>query len=126
MYKNWRPCWNLFDFENCEFDVVEICERSGAGTKVSLLTKVDGNRAVFMPDKKEKVVTILEDEYLRFSHQIPAFQLTDQKGLVQQFCVKVRESFEPVQRKWPTRLRLILASELSDHDAALLVNEFAS
>nr|CAD1817006.1 unnamed protein product [Ananas comosus var. bracteatus] len=80
LYKNWRPSWTLFDFENCEFDVVEICERTGAGTKVSLLTRVDGYRTVFMPDKKSRVVEVPEDEYLRFSHRIRAFQLMDQRG----------------------------------------------
>ncbi|XP_010941769.1 uncharacterized protein [Elaeis guineensis] len=83
VYKNWRAGWTLSDFENCEYDVVEICEHTGSSMRVSLLTKVTGYRAVFRPERKGNTSTMMEipeDEFLRFSHQIPAFQLTGERG----------------------------------------------
>ncbi|XP_072954171.1 uncharacterized protein [Typha angustifolia] len=91
IYKNWRVGWTVLDLENCDFDIVEICQRTNSGTKVSFLTKVSGYRAVFMPDRKRNVtgtMDIPEDEYLRFSHQIPSFQLTDER------CGKLRGYWE--------------------------------
>ncbi|XP_008776154.1 uncharacterized protein LOC103696336 [Phoenix dactylifera] len=83
VYKNWHAGWTLSDFENCEYDVVEICERTGSGMKVLLLTKLTGYRAVFRPERKGNSITMMEipeDEFLRFSHQIPVFRLTDERG----------------------------------------------
>ncbi|XP_072994680.1 uncharacterized protein [Typha latifolia] len=83
IYRNWRAGWTLLDVRNCEYDVVEICQHTGGGMKVSLLSKVDGHSTVFMPDKNGKATKTMElpeDEYMRFSHQIPAFRLTNERG----------------------------------------------
>ncbi|KAG1326321.1 Heat shock protein DnaJ N-terminal domain-containing protein [Cocos nucifera] len=83
VYKKWRAGWTLTDLQNCEYDLVEICEHTGSGIEVSLLTKVNGYRAVFRPERKENALAMMvipEDEFLRFSHQIPAFQLNEERG----------------------------------------------
>ncbi|CAD5196267.1 unnamed protein product [Musa acuminata subsp. malaccensis] len=83
VYKNWSVGWGLPELEKCEYDVVEICERSGCGLKVKPLTKVNGYTSVFKPEENTNAATELEiptNEYIRFSHQIPAFRLTDENG----------------------------------------------
>lgn len=50
MYMNWEPDWSPSSINACEFSLVDVVGRSEAGTKVSLLTKVNGYVAVFKPD----------------------------------------------------------------------------
>nr|CAD1821932.1 unnamed protein product [Ananas comosus var. bracteatus] len=81
VYKNWRVGWALSDIQDSEYGIVEICEHTNTGTKVLFLAKVDGYMAVFMPDRKEEsTIEIAKGDYLRFSHQIPAFRLTNERG----------------------------------------------
>ncbi|CAD5169460.1 unnamed protein product [Musa acuminata subsp. malaccensis] len=82
VYKNWNANWKHSDLENCEYDVVEICECTDAGMKVRLLMKVSGYRSIFKPEIEGKAVTmeIPNDKYITFSHKIPAFRLTNEIG----------------------------------------------
>lgn len=81
VYKNWRAGWTAHDFENCEYELVEIFGQTDSSIQVQLLRKVDGYRTVFMPYRAEgSVKTIRKDEYPKFSHQIPCFHLTHEKG----------------------------------------------
>ncbi|WOL17829.1 hypothetical protein Cni_G26622 [Canna indica] len=82
LYKNWTVGWSYSDLENCEYDVVEICECADVSMKVRLLKKVNGYRAVFKPEIEGKSVTmeIPIDEYTRFSHKVSAFPLTNERG----------------------------------------------
>ncbi|KAJ0975639.1 hypothetical protein J5N97_017604 [Dioscorea zingiberensis] len=83
VYRNWDVGWTRVDLENCEYDVVEIIEHTGSGLEVLLLEKVDGYRAVFKPARKDGIlnsVEVLKAEYVRFSHQIPSFKLTQEWG----------------------------------------------
>ncbi|KAJ6848360.1 uncharacterized protein M6B38_273925 [Iris pallida] len=79
LYKDWSIEWTQSDLEKCDYDVVEVLEHTGSVIRVLALTKVDDHDAVFMPEKKEVTQTfeIPAGESLRFSHQIPAFRLTD-------------------------------------------------
>ncbi|XP_062189238.1 uncharacterized protein LOC133892460 [Phragmites australis] len=79
VYKNWRAGWTAQDFEKCEYELVEIFGHTDSSIQVQLLRKVDGYRTVFMPCKGS-VKTISKDEYPKFSHQIPCFHLTNEKG----------------------------------------------
>jgi curved DNA-binding protein CbpA len=81
VYKNWRAGWTAYDFEKCEYELVEIFGQTDSSIQVQLLRKVDGYRTVFMPYRAEgSVKTIRKDEYTKFSHQIPCFHLTHEKG----------------------------------------------
>ncbi|CAL9200239.1 unnamed protein product [Musa hybrid cultivar] len=82
VYKNWSAGWSRSDWQNCEYDVVEISECTDAGLKVRVLTKVDGYRAVFKHESEGKAVTmdVPVNEYIRFSHKIPSFRLTNERG----------------------------------------------
>ncbi|KAJ1282933.1 hypothetical protein BS78_03G089000 [Paspalum vaginatum] len=81
IYKNWRVGWTAQDFEKCEYELVEIFGHTDSSIQVQLLRKVDGYKAVFMRHRSEgSVMTIRKDEYPKFSHQIPCFHLTHEKG----------------------------------------------
>ncbi|XP_065863545.1 uncharacterized protein [Euphorbia lathyris] len=83
LYRNWTENMNLSDLENCEYDVVEVLEKNNFRIKVLFLEKVDGFKSVFKGQRKEGSAVTTEVfiiELLRFSHQVPAFKLTDEKN----------------------------------------------
>ncbi|XP_039146647.1 uncharacterized protein LOC120283912 [Dioscorea cayenensis subsp. rotundata] len=83
VYRNWHNGWTRKDLENCEYDVVEIYRHTGSQLEALLLEKVEGYRAVFKPARKDGTwhkMEVLANEYARFSHRIPAFKLTQERG----------------------------------------------
>ncbi|KAJ6838137.1 uncharacterized protein M6B38_319660 [Iris pallida] len=81
LYKNWSVGWSYSDLETCELDVVEILASDSSGFRVSPLAKVNGYRFVFKPQRGSGTeLFIPHAERLRFSHQIPAFRLTEERG----------------------------------------------
>lgn len=76
IYKNWTPP----SVDTCEFVIGEIVGRTEESIKISPLTQLNGFRAVFMPDKQNEVVEIPTRDRLRFSHRIPSFLLTEERG----------------------------------------------
>jgi curved DNA-binding protein CbpA len=65
--------------KNSEYDVVEVVNDTARATEVSALTKVAGYKSVYKNPRRD-ILVILRAEYRRFSHQIPAFQLTEQES----------------------------------------------
>ncbi|ONK67544.1 uncharacterized protein A4U43_C05F1140 [Asparagus officinalis] len=83
IYKNWSFGWSFSDVESCEFDLVEIVAVSSSGFKVLVLSKVNGYSCVFTGKGRgipSKIVDIPISERLKFSHRIPAFRLTEERG----------------------------------------------
>ncbi|CAO2164229.1 unnamed protein product [Urochloa humidicola] len=80
VYMNWAPDWSPSSINACEFALGEVVSRSEAGTKLSFLTKVDGYVTVFKPDDGREVLEIPTSENSRFSHRIPCFRLSGEKG----------------------------------------------
>lgn len=81
VYKNWKAGWTAQDFEKCEYELVEIIGHTDSSIQVQLLKKVAGYKMVFMQCRADgSLKTIRKDEYPKFSHQIPCFHLTHQKG----------------------------------------------
>ncbi|KAJ0980713.1 hypothetical protein J5N97_008968 [Dioscorea zingiberensis] len=79
VYKNWHVTWQQpSDLVDCAFDIVEILEQTGSGIRVFLM---EIHQSVFIPRKRRRSRSMLipPDEYLRFSHRIPAFRLTEEK-----------------------------------------------
>uniref|UniRef100_A0A2P2MY67 J domain-containing protein n=1 Tax=Rhizophora mucronata TaxID=61149 RepID=A0A2P2MY67_RHIMU len=90
LYRNWSPEIEASELENCQYDIVEVLEENDSKIKVLFLDRVDGFNAVFRPKLKggsAVTMQVLRTELLRFSHQIPAFRLTEEKaGSLRGFC----------------------------------------
>ncbi|XP_010312343.2 uncharacterized protein [Solanum lycopersicum] len=85
LYKSLRK--SGLDPDKFEYDIVEVIEYSKEWIKVSSLVRVDGLKSVFKQQTSNSVtLEIQKDEFWRFSHQIPAFQLTGEKGGVLRGC----------------------------------------
>uniref|UniRef100_A0A0D3HN87 J domain-containing protein n=1 Tax=Oryza barthii TaxID=65489 RepID=A0A0D3HN87_9ORYZ len=80
IYKNWTSEWTPPRVDTCEFVIGEIVGRTEASIIIYLLTQLNGFRAVFMPDKQSAVMEIPTRDRLRFSHRIPSFLLTEERG----------------------------------------------
>ncbi|OMO53740.1 hypothetical protein CCACVL1_28388 [Corchorus capsularis] len=82
LYRNWSPHIKCSDLENWEYDIVQVVEETLWHRKVLLLERVDGFNSVFKP-KVEGGSDVTMDipcvEQIRFSHQIPSFQLTNER-----------------------------------------------
>uniref|UniRef100_N1R1C2 DUF3444 domain-containing protein n=1 Tax=Aegilops tauschii TaxID=37682 RepID=N1R1C2_AEGTA len=66
---------------------VQILTHTDSSIQVKLLRKVDGHRTVFR--REPSVETICKEEYLKFSHQIPRFHLTNEKGGKLRGCLEL-------------------------------------
>uniref|UniRef100_A0A1D1YUT1 Curved DNA-binding protein n=1 Tax=Anthurium amnicola TaxID=1678845 RepID=A0A1D1YUT1_9ARAE len=87
LYKNWNIEWKVSDIKNCsesgEYEVVEVLSSFASMVTVMILEKVDGFKAVFRSQRTFGVSNTMEiprSEFLRFSHRIPSFRLTEEKG----------------------------------------------
>ncbi|KAK2977375.1 hypothetical protein RJ640_013354 [Escallonia rubra] len=82
LYKNWNADLSYSDLVKSEFEIVEVLKDTESSTKVTSLVRVTGYKSVFRAPRKSRSITDMEiprDELARFSHQIPAFQLTTEK-----------------------------------------------
>ncbi|KAG2300173.1 hypothetical protein Bca4012_011768 [Brassica carinata] len=83
MYKNWSDAIKPGSLKKCAYEVVEVLDDDERHVEVMMLERVDGYTSVF----KERVEggmdvrrTIPRCELLRFSHYVPAFRLTGERG----------------------------------------------
>lgn len=83
LYKNWTAEIKCSELESCEYEIVEVVEEKDLHIRVLFLERVDGFNSVFKAQLKEGsevTIGIPRIELLRFSHQLPAFRLTKEKG----------------------------------------------
>ncbi|XP_026382243.1 uncharacterized protein LOC113277327 [Papaver somniferum] len=97
IYKKFSLKWSSDDLQTCQYDIGEVVERKGATIKVLVLEKVSGFETVFKGKPGcELVLEIPDSQLLRFSHQIPAFQLTDERDGKLQGCWELDPKAMPV------------------------------
>ncbi|KAF8655136.1 hypothetical protein HU200_061273 [Digitaria exilis] len=80
IYKNWSCTWTFEDYSKYEYFLAEVMEISSGDIIVSCLTKVEGFSTVFKPEKEGEsgsAMRIAKSDLMMFSHQIPAFRLTN-------------------------------------------------
>ncbi|KAK6930098.1 DnaJ domain [Dillenia turbinata] len=83
LYKNWNVKLKASELEYCEYDIVEVVQENEMKVEVLVLERVNGFTSVFKPQLKDKCVVkwdIPRTELLKFSHQIPAFRLTEERS----------------------------------------------
>ncbi|XP_061367940.1 uncharacterized protein LOC133310960 [Gastrolobium bilobum] len=83
LYRNWSSKIKYSDLKNWEYDIVEVLEETDLFMDVLVLEFVSGFSSVFRAksnDGSAVNLRIPRKELLRFSHQIPAFKLTEEHG----------------------------------------------
>ncbi|XP_060197865.1 uncharacterized protein LOC132626865 [Lycium barbarum] len=80
VYKNWSAQLKCDKLEDCEYEIVEILDVTDSYVSVKFLVWVKGFKSVYRPEEANGTVRIPLSEQLRFSHQIPAFRLTEERG----------------------------------------------
>lgn len=83
LYKNWNAAITRADLKKSEYDMVELLEEDEYEFKVLVLEPVSGYKSIFKAQMEGGMgITREIPRYglLRFSHQIPAFRLTHEKG----------------------------------------------
>nr|KYP58038.1 Protein HLJ1 [Cajanus cajan] len=88
LYRKWTHKIKCSELENWEYDIVEVVEESDLFINVLVLEFVSGFSSVFKGKSNEGSsvnLRIPRKELLRFSHQIPAFKLTEEHGILRDF-----------------------------------------
>ncbi|KAL2341177.1 hypothetical protein Fmac_009117 [Flemingia macrophylla] len=83
LYRNWTAKIKRSELENCQYDIVEVIGEDDLWMDVLPLELVSGYNSVFKGKSNEgssKTMRVLWKELLRFSHQIPAFKLSEEHG----------------------------------------------
>ncbi|PKI48278.1 hypothetical protein CRG98_031336 [Punica granatum] len=99
LYRHWNPQMMCSDLESCEYDLVEVIERNEIVVKVLVLERVDGFNSVFksqMRGSSKVTREIPVAEILRFSHQVPAFQLAEERNGSLRGCWELDTAALPV------------------------------
>ncbi|XP_027919194.1 uncharacterized protein LOC114177826 [Vigna unguiculata] len=88
LYRKWTNKMKSSELKNWEYDIVEVIEETGLFINVLVLEFVSGFSSVFKGKSNEGSsvkLRIPRKELLRFSHQIPAFKLTEEHGHLRDF-----------------------------------------
>ncbi|KAM7278314.1 hypothetical protein ACFE04_005448 [Oxalis oulophora] len=83
MYKNWSADMKCSELVNCEHEIVEILSETNSHISVHLLERVSGFNTVYKIQMNGRIPAtkqIPQAELLRFSHRIPFFRLTNERG----------------------------------------------
>ncbi|KAF1887259.1 hypothetical protein Lal_00040859 [Lupinus albus] len=88
LYRKWSSKIKHSDLKNWEYDIVEVLGGNDLFFDVLVLAFVGGFNSVFRGKSNEGSAVTLripKKELLRFSHQIPAFRLTEEQGNLRGF-----------------------------------------
>ncbi|KAI3967449.1 hypothetical protein MKX01_012259 [Papaver californicum] len=98
IYRNFCSEWSSSDLQTCEYDIGTVVNVEGT-MKVLVLEKVSDYETIFkgqMKAGRESILEIPRRELVRFSHQIPAIQLTDEKVGTLRGCWELDPKAMPV------------------------------
>lgn len=82
LYKSWNLGIRSSALVNCDYDLAEVIEADGSVITVTMLERLCGFSCVYRPRSQgfsKVTLQIPMVEILRFSHQLPAFRLTEEK-----------------------------------------------
>ncbi|KAK7387850.1 hypothetical protein VNO78_22646 [Psophocarpus tetragonolobus] len=82
LYRKWTNKMKCTELKNWEYDIVEVVEETYLFINVLVLESVSGFSSVFRGKSNEGSsvsIRIPRKELLKFSHQIPAFKLTEEE-----------------------------------------------
>jgi len=88
LYRKWTNKMKCSELKKWEYDIVEVVEETDLFINVLVLEFVSGFSSVFRGKSNEGSslnLKIPRKELLRFSHQIPAFKLTEEHGNLKDF-----------------------------------------
>ncbi|KAK1277136.1 hypothetical protein QJS04_geneDACA021124 [Acorus gramineus] len=94
VFKDWSPSWKESNLHNCELDVVEVLT-DDAPFELSVLEKVNGYMSVFREGSSAVTMKITKNEILKFSHRIPSFKLTEERGGKLRGCLELDPASVP-------------------------------
>lgn len=83
LYKPWSPKMSRSELPECKFDILEISEVNEKWVDAVALEAVEGYKLLYKPQNEGQEMTrrqIELHELIKFSHQIPAFRLTGERG----------------------------------------------
>ncbi|MCL7048693.1 hypothetical protein MKW94_012280 [Papaver nudicaule] len=98
IYRNFSSEWSFSDLQTCEYHIGEVVQVYNI-YKVLVLEKVSDYETVFKAQIKAGHESLLEipcSELIRFSHQIPAFRLTDEKQGMLRGCWELDPKAVPI------------------------------
>ncbi|KAK2640700.1 hypothetical protein Ddye_028495 [Dipteronia dyeriana] len=83
LYRNWNSESTFSDRDKGECEIVEVLEDSDQCIKVAVLMRINGAKVLYRVPRSQRskagFMEIQQDDVTRFSHQIPALQLTGEK-----------------------------------------------
>ncbi|XP_004508320.1 uncharacterized protein [Cicer arietinum] len=88
LYRKWSNKIKCSDLKNWEYNIVEVLEEADLFTEVLVLEHVSDFSSIFRGKSNEGSpvnLRIPRKELLKFSHQIPAFKLTEEHGNLRGF-----------------------------------------
>ncbi|KAG9457549.1 hypothetical protein H6P81_002057 [Aristolochia fimbriata] len=98
IYKNWKPGMSVADIVGGDLEIVQVLE-TGEIFRVQILVKVQGYTAVFR--RLDSILEIPRSNLLRFSHEVPVFPLTNQKGGKLRGCLELDPAALPLPLLFP-------------------------
>lgn len=99
LYRYWNPGMSCSDLESCEYDFVEVIERNDSVVRALVLERVNGFNSVFKCKLEGSLKVTLEipmAKILKFSHQVPAVQLAEERNGSLRGCWELDPAALPV------------------------------
>ncbi|XP_073135399.1 uncharacterized protein [Henckelia pumila] len=83
LYKPWNSKMSSSELPECKYEILEITEVNERWIEAVVLEAAEGYKLVYRPQHEGREMTrrhIEWHELIKFSHQIPAFRLTGERG----------------------------------------------